>query len=258
MIDNSSLYNSARKLKYSYKNIVEFIKFKIFFYNSYLKVLGIKNIKSVVKSGQGFCDTYIIKANKNIVLKINNQTRFEYFRDDFKKVEPIYVFKEYQDRFLHEKEFFERLCQKKVIILNDAIAFPFIDSKPLSVFLYKNEFFTYLKNAIEILRSKNISHGDFHIENILIDTKNNIVLIDFEMIFGDYLSKEEQFYYDIYYFFAKLECNHKEFFKTSFDKLKSFVKENFTTQELEAIIAVSNKTKRYFFSVNGAKIELFR
>jgi len=223
-----------------------------------LQKLGLRNIKNAQKSGQGFCDTYVIKANQNIVLKVNNQSRFEYFKDDFKKVEPIYQFLEYKERFLYEKNIFEKLNKEEVKIINNSIIFPFIDSKPLNSYLGSEDFYIFLKEAILLLKNKNISHGDFHIDNILISNENKIILIDFEMIFSDYLSKEEQFYYDIYYLFAKLEYRYPDFFDNNVERLRKFINETVSSTDKKNIIKVADKTKKYFFNVNGASIELFR
>jgi len=223
-----------------------------------LQKLGMRNIKNAQKSGQGFCDTYVIKANQNIVLKVNNQSRFEYFKDDFKKVEPIYQFLDYKERFLYEKNIFEKLNKQDVKIINNSIIFPFIDSKPLNSYIGSEDFYIFLKEAIFLLKNSCISHGDFHIENILISRENKIILIDFEMIFSDYLSKEEQFYYDIYYLFAKLEYKYSKFFDNDYKRLKKFINDNFSPSDKDNIIKVSDKTKRYFFSVNGARVELFK
>jgi len=223
-----------------------------------LQKLYIKNIKNVQKSGQGFCDTYVIKANQNIVLKVNNQSRFEYFKDDFKKVEPIYKFLDYKERFLYEKNIFEKLNKKNVKIVNNSIIFPFIDSKSLNNYIGSEDFYIFLKEAIFLLKNSHIYHGDFHIENILISRENKIILIDFEMIFSDYLSKEEKFYYDIYYLFAKLEYKYSKFFDNDYTRLKKFINEIFSSADRDNIIKVADKTKMYFFSVNGARVELFR
>jgi len=255
------LQKIKKRVKNTIKDIIKDLllkKEKTLFLNKLLDKLNIKDIKSISKSGQGFCDTYIIKANRNIVLKINNQKRFDYFRKSFSSVEPIYNFLEYSDRFKHEKKLFEKLNKREVEIKDSIIIFPFLESTtPLSSFLYKDEFYLYLKKAIDILKEKNIKHGDFHIENILVSDTNQVYLIDFEMTFSNYLSEKEQFYYDVYYFFAKLEYQYPKFFNEHFDKLKLFIKENFSPIEIETIVILANKTKKYFFTVNGARIELF-
>jgi len=234
------------------------VKLGLLHYNI-LKKLDIKNIRNIQKSGQGFCDTFIIKANRNIVLKVNNQSRFEYFKNDFKKVEPIYQFLEYKDRFLYEKKIFEKLNRLEVTVIDNSIIFPYIDSKSLDSYIDSELFWDFLKKAISLLKDNKISHGDFHIENILISKKSNkIILIDFEMIFSDYLSKKEQFYYDIYYLFAKLEYKYPKFFDDNFDKFKKFIIEIFSNSDIEQILKVADKTKKYFFSINGARVELFR
>ena len=246
-----------------YLKKVKEIRYKILMksgllHKNILNELNIKNIKSVQKSGQGFCDTYVIKANKSIVLKINNQSRFEYFKKDFEKIEPIYQFINYKERFLHEKQLFERLNCEKVKTIDNVIVFPFIDSKPLSNYIESVKFYDYLQKAIEVLKTKKVSHGDFHIDNILITKDSKIVVIDFEMIFSDYLSKTECFYYDIYYFFAKLEYQYPNYFDENYQKLKYFIDTNFTLEEKNNILKVAEKTKKYFFSVNGARVELFK
>ncbi len=110
---------------------------------------------------------------------------------------------------------------------------------------------------MKTLKELDIKHGDFHIDNILVSYDGKIHLIDFEMTFGSYLSKKEQYYYDIYYFFAKLEYQYKDFYRENFSMLKSFVTENFSQSECQEIIAVVDKTKKYFFTINGARIDLF-
>ena len=262
---NSILFFLRRtklNIKTFIKNLIEkkyFILIKIgLLHKDILQKLDIKSITNIQKSGQGFCDTYVIKANQNIILKVNNQSRFEYFKGNFKKVEPIYQFLDYKERFLYEKNIFEKLNKRDVKIINNSIIFPFIDSKPLNSFIGSKDFYVFLKEAIFLLKDSYISHGDFHIENILISQENKIVLIDFEMIFSDYLSKEEKFYYDIYYLFAKLEYKYSKFFDNDYKRLKEFINENFSSADRESIIKVADKTKRYFFSVNGARVELFK
>ena len=247
------------KIKYIYHLII-LEKEKIFFLNRLLSKLGIRDIQNISKSGgEGFCDSYIIKANRNVVLKRNNQKRFNYFRENFSFAEPIYKFLEYPDRFKYEKNLFEKLNKKGVEIRDDVIIFPFLERTiPLSSFLYKDEFYFYLKKAINILKDENITHGDFHIENILVKDSGQVYLIDFEITFSDYLSEKERYYYDIYYFFAKLDYQYPKFFNKNFNKLKLFIKENFSPSEIEQIISVANKTKKFFFTVNGAKIDIFR
>jgi glycerol-3-phosphate cytidylyltransferase len=260
------ILNYLRSIKQTIKNAVFYIKNKKYLvvfklglkYSHVLNHLAINNIKNVTKSGQGFCDTFIINANKNIVLKVNNKKRFEYFKKDFNNVEPIYTFLEYKERFEYEKLMFEKFNNLQVYIFNDIIVFPFIkNSKPLSYYIGTKNFYIYLKQAIYLLKKQSLSHGDFHIENILI-ADNQVCFIDFEMSFSNYLSKKEQFYYDIYYLFAKLEYQYTEYFNKNFDNLIEFISQNFTKEEKMKIINISNKTKKYFFSVNGARIELFR
>ena len=261
-----SFLNLIKELKlflkgnaYKIKNIKNKFKFKFgFIYKDILKQLNIKNIKSVLKSGQGFCNTYVIKANKDIVIKENCQIRFEYFQKEFQKVEPIYSFLDYKERFLYEKKIFELLNHKKVIINNNIIIFPYIESKLLSCFIKNDNFFNYFKKAILILKNQKISHGDFHIDNILITENNEVCLIDFEMTFSSYLTKDEQFYYDIYYFFAKLEYQYSDFFDENYNKFKKFIDKNFSFLDKEKIVRVADKTKKYFFNVNGARVELFK
>ena len=250
-----------QKIKSKIKDIQDKLllkKEKKVFLNALLDELNIKDIKNISKSGQGFCDTYIIKANKNIVVKRNNQKIFDYSKKDYQLVEPIYNLLEYPNRFKYEKKIFEKLNKKEVKIKDDIIIFPFLESTPLSDSLYNDKFFIYLKEAINILIDSEIRHGDFHIENILISNDKKVYLIDFEMNFSNYLSQKEQFYYDIYYFFAKLEYQYPKFFDENHHKLKLFIKENFSLVERKKIIEVTNKTKKFFFSVNGARVELFK
>jgi hypothetical protein len=258
-IDISYLRKIKQKLrgfKYLSKDTFYFIKFKFFgYYKKILKDLDIKNIKKVVKSGEGFCNTFIIFADSTIVLKVDNAQRFKFFKNSFKSVEPIYDFLPYKDRFIHEKDLFEKINNKQVTIFDNVIVFSFIESKKLSDYLYKDEFYGYLRELFKYLKQHNISHGDLHIDNILINKR--IYLIDFEMVFSDYLTLEERYFYDIFYLFAKLEYQYPIYFDKHFVKLKEFVRSNFTEDEREKIIQVSKKCKRYFFSVNGARVELF-
>jgi hypothetical protein len=233
----------------------EIYRAKKLFLNDILQRLDIFNVTKVQKSGQGFCDTYIVEAEKSVVIKRHNPKRYSYFKEDFKSIEPIYEFLDYSERFNHEKEQFEKLNNKEVKIINDMIIFPLLRAKPLSNYLYEKSFYHYLGQAIEILQNNQVRHGDFHIENILVGDR--VFLIDFEMVFSDFLSHYEQFYYDIYYFFAKLEYQYPQYFISHFKELRLFVEEKFSEKERKFIVDISRKTERYFSSVNKANHDLF-
>ncbi len=132
-----------------------------------------------------FCDDISVSGSnytlmsKKYVIKVINKFRqksidLEY--SDFNLIE-FTSFEEAKNKFILANK-------KEAFIKNDMLYMERIDAKNLSLYLNSKIFLNLVEKSFlrlkELSSKHNFSHTDFHLENILVDDRENIYFIDFD------------------------------------------------------------------------------
>ena len=133
-----------------------------------------------------------------------------------------------------QKEKFIIYNDKNSYIKDNILYFEKIQAKPLSFIIdEKLDFLNNLNQSIKKLKEeKNLSHGDFHIDNILIDREENIYFIDFEFIYKQQLLGYE-YEADVINLYFLLYKNYKNYYLLYKNELLSMLFENFNKERVE-------------------------
>jgi tRNA A-37 threonylcarbamoyl transferase component Bud32 len=185
------------------------------------------------------------------LIRIPNNKRVEDVIKEFKNYDIWEIEKENIIRFKRENKIFKQVNQKESFLKNGLLYMERIDSVALSTYIQEKEIFlVLLKKSIlqlqEYKKKYGFSHGDFHIDNILVDQNNIIYFIDFE-----YRYKENFYRIEIYadiiillnlllikypheYLLYKRDILHiiqamdkKNDFIDTLKKMKNYLKENY-------------------------------
>ena len=246
---------------YAFKNFVLAVKLKVL---NEFDIKAIKSIKFEEIGNSYFFDSFKVIADGYFLLKIFNKNKYDIFMRKIisKNVEPIFIFNQQDIVLMQVNKFNKANDTSKARNINNMIIIPTAQNiKPISFFINDNNFFNILKCTILKHMKMGVSSGNFCIDNIMIDIdclrNPNIIIYNYEFVFSDYLSNEEQIYFDIFYLFAKMQTNYRDFFDINFIYIKEFINVIFSKHDKENILLVYKKTKKFFYYINRSDYRLF-
>ncbi|WP_456457108.1 hypothetical protein [Nitratifractor sp.] len=85
--------------------------------------------------------------------------------------------------------------KKAHIVKRNKLIMQKIDARPLSCYINSQDFLNLLNKAFSKLKSSDLDHGDFHIDNILVDGRKELFFIDFDFKYRERSGYE--FEYDL-------------------------------------------------------------
>ncbi|WP_456471460.1 hypothetical protein [Caminibacter sp.] len=196
-------------------------KRKIFaFFKNPLNLPLILLSKDVRVGGLGF--VFILE---NKIIKIRDKKRVKKVENEFNDFELWNL-----ENIEYEKEKFQKLNNKKAVIIDDKLFLEKIDGDSLVNYLEKEEFLVFLEKAI--IKLKKIDyHGDFHLDNILVGQNGEIYFIDFEYSYHSRLKGYEK-EIDILLLLYELKKQFPKFFKVSVIELKGLIFRHFEKNNL--------------------------
>lgn len=174
-------------------------------------------------------------VNDTKIIKIPNKSRISNLQIEFQKcgIWEIVSKNEELKKFKYASNGKGSLDSNGVLILEK------IDARPLSSFLNTEEFLSLFEKSIEkLIELENrfqFSHGDFHIDNILVDKQQNILFIDFDYGYTQkYLHNTS--YKDILHLLFIMKREYKSSFSTSSQEIQNIVERYFQKDKLQIVM----------------------
>ncbi len=145
-------------------------------------------------------------------LKIPNPKR----QEEIKKKWALNYLVEFNSLDAMKRKFVLFNKKKAHVVKRNSLIMEKIDARPLSYYINSRDFLNLLNKAFSKLNNSDADHGDFHIDNILVNEKKELFFIDFDFKYRE--SSGYEFEYDLlkcifhlkkYYFEAYKDNKHQ-------------------------------------------------